>query len=198
MGRMTQARTAVPTDRETVLIGLMARTAAGDMVAFSQLYALTAPQLFHVASRMLRQREVAEEVLQECFVTVWMRAGSYHPERGAVFGWLATIVRNRALDILRSRKPLHVPEDAAQNVASEAPSPLDNAESSEAAQLVTESLRKLPDKMRIAIELAYYDGYDYFEIADRLQTPVNTVKSWVHRGLKRLKRDVPLEVGVRR
>src|SRR5258708_39490981 len=91
---------------------LLRNVAAGDRAAFAELYTLTAPQLFGIALRMLHQRDRAEDVLQESFVTIWQRASDYDPAKGAPMTWLITILRHRAIDALRrgARRPERLAE----------------------------------------------------------------------------------------
>ena len=86
------------------LNALLLRTARGDDLAFARLYRLVAPQLFPLALRMLKRRDLAEEALQEAFVSIWRHAGSFDPSKGAAMTWMASIVRNRCLDRIRARR----------------------------------------------------------------------------------------------
>jgi RNA polymerase sigma-70 factor, ECF subfamily len=91
---------------------LLRATAAGDRAAFAELYASTAPQLFAIALRILRQRDRAEDVLQESFVAIWQRARDFDAEKGGPMTWLITVLRNRAIDALRrgARQPERLAE----------------------------------------------------------------------------------------
>ena len=109
--------------------GLLARVALGDRPSFRRLYEATAPSLLGVAHRILKDRARAEDAVQDAFVNVWQRAGSYRESAGTPFGWLAAIVRNRALDALRSRarhaeEVFGDDEDPTSEVADERPDPL--------------------------------------------------------------------------
>lgn len=171
------------------LAALLENCAAGDRSALARLYRATSPQLFGLALRMVRQRDLAEEVLQDAFVAIWRHAESFDRGRGPAFGWLAAIVRNRAIDLLRRRGregPLD-PEFAAA-LPDSAPGPLDRAAQSESARMLADCLGELDEGPRRSILLAYYEGLTYEEAALRLATPVGTVKSWIRRSLMRLKR----------
>ncbi|HXC91174.1 MAG TPA: sigma-70 family RNA polymerase sigma factor [Stellaceae bacterium] len=166
---------------------LIRATARGDRAAFAELYRLTSAKLFGVALRILRQREWAEEALQESFVAAWQRAGDYEPGRGSPMGWLATIVRHCAIDQLRrsSARPESrpAPEDAlAAMTASGA------ADIGAELRALQRCLDELDEAPRRAVLLAYCHGLTREELAARLGVPVGTVKSWLRRSLERLQK----------
>jgi RNA polymerase sigma-70 factor, ECF subfamily len=170
---------------------LLARCGKGDRNALSELYAHISPQLFGVLLRILRRSDLAEEALQDVFVSIWRNAGSYRPERGHPVGWLVTIARYRALDIKRSRK-FEVPMDdaaerAQEQLLSAEPSPLTNALRAEDNRQLSDCLNGLGQAQQRCISLAYLDGCTHEEIAARIGSPLGTVKSWVRRGLQALK-----------
>lgn len=168
---------------------LLLAVAGGERDAFAALYRASAPQLFALALRILKRRDAAEEVLQEAFVNVWRHAVDYRPERGTAMGWMATIVRNRALDRLRRARP-ETPLEAAperHSWADPAPDPLASATMSESARRLDTCLEQLEEGPRHAIRLAYYEGLTHEALSARLGAPLGTVKSWVRRGLIRLK-----------
>jgi RNA polymerase sigma-70 factor, ECF subfamily len=171
------------------LTDLIAATARGDRGAFAGLYAATSPQLFAVALRIMRRRDRAEEVLQDAFVSIWKRARDYDATKGSVLTWMASIVRHRAIDLLRRERP-SVPLDDApgqESWASSEPDPYEATAASAEARRVRDCLDRLEGKQREAIQLAYYEGITQEELAVRLAAPLGTVKSWVRRGLMRLK-----------
>jgi RNA polymerase sigma-70 factor, ECF subfamily len=169
------------------LQGLIRDSARRDRAAFAALYTETSAKLFAVALRILRQREWAEEVLQESFVAVWQRAGDYDPARGSAMGWLVTIVRHCAIDQLR--RSAARPEGRS---AGDAPLPtLPAAESADsAAQLraLERCLAELEEQPRQAVMLAYCYGLTRDELAVRLGAPIGTIKSWLRRSLERLQK----------
>jgi len=174
------------TDR---LIGLLRAVGTGDRAAFAALYAQTAAQLFGVALRMLRQRDRAEDVLQESFVTIWQRAGDYDPAKGAPLTWLITILRHRAIDALRrsARQPerLAEPEEALLALVA---GPADSADRGSDLRALQNCLGELGPEQRRAMLLVYAYGLTQEELAARLATPLGTVKSWIRRSLERLKK----------
>ena len=174
------------TDR---LIGLLRAVGTGDRAAFAALYAQTAAQLFGVALRMLRQRDRAEDVLQESFVTIWQRAGDYDPAKGTPMTWLITILRHRAIDALRrsARQPerLAEPEEALLALVA---GPADSADRGSDLRALQNCLGELGPEQRRAMLMVYAYGLTQEELAARLATPLGTVKSWIRRSLERLKK----------
>jgi RNA polymerase sigma-70 factor (ECF subfamily) len=174
---------------------LLARVGLGDRSAFRQLYSATSSRLFAVALRILGRRDLAEDVLQDAFVNVWHHAARYAAERSRAMTWLTSIVRNRALDVVRS--PAHRSQyvqigededDPVMAIADERPEPL--ALLLEAADLLR--LRGCLDALDAAqqksIALAYYEGLSHTELAAALGAPLGTVKAWIRRGLEKLRK----------
>jgi RNA polymerase sigma-70 factor (ECF subfamily) len=170
---------------------LLARVSLGDRQAFRALYDACAPRLLGVALRLLRQREQAEEVLQDAFVSVWHRAGSYSPHASQPMTWLTAIVRNRALDVLRSRPPLAVDNEADDPLAGledERPGPLALLEQAAEALQIRGCLDAIDGPQRQCLALAYYHGLSHAELAGHLAAPLGSVKVWLRRGIERLRR----------
>jgi RNA polymerase sigma-70 factor (ECF subfamily) len=171
------------------LVELLRRVAAGDRAAFAELYDRTSPQLFGVALRILRQKERAEDVLQECFVAIWQRAGDYDPAKGAAMTWLMTILRHRAIDAVRrgGRQPerLAEPEEALLALAA---GPSDSADRGSELRSLQNCLGELGAPQRNAMLMVYAYGLTQEELAARTATPLGTVKSWIRRSLERLKK----------
>ncbi|WP_245844964.1 sigma-70 family RNA polymerase sigma factor [Noviherbaspirillum humi] len=167
-----------------------------DRHAFAQLYAATAPKLFGYALRILSRREVAEEALQESFVNIWNSAAAYQAGMAAPMTWLTAIVRNKAFDLLRRADPA-LELDAGQGddgmlTMIEAMESAD-APSGEALQFsrdavaLSRCLQRLEGLHRQAIALAYFHDLSHSEVATRLMLPIGTVKTWIRRGLERLR-----------
>ena len=168
---------------------LLDRVARGDRTAFAELYRLAAPKLFPVALRIALRRDLAEEVLQESFVAVWNQAASYDPVKGSPLIWMTTIVRHRAIDQRRRRANLADATAGSDEallalVAGES----DRADRGAELAALSRCLNQLEAQPRQAVLLAYVHGYTHEELAERLATPVGTIKSWVRRSLERLKR----------
>ena len=172
------------------LSDLLQATARGDRPAFARLYAKSSAQLFGVMLRILKQRNLAEDALQEVYVGIWRHAGSYAPDKGSAMAWMIAIARNRAIDIYRRerRQPTTGPEADGKCWVDPDPGPLDRAMASEEARDLWHCLDQLDGAQRDCILLAYREGRTHEEIAGHLDRPLGTVKSWIRRGLIRLKR----------
>jgi RNA polymerase sigma-70 factor (ECF subfamily) len=172
------------------LADLLARSALGERDAFAALYRASAGRLFALALRILKRRDLAEEVLQDSFVKIWHHAGDYRPERAAPYTWLATIVRNRALDALRAAPP----EDAGGDDASfdlrrdEDPGPLELAMASQDARALARCMETLAPPQRRMIAASFLQGLSHSELAKAAGEPIGTVKTWIRRGLQQLRR----------
>lgn len=166
---------------------LLSRSALGDRTAFAALYRVTSPKLFWLALRIVRRRDWAEDVIQEGFISIWSHAESYRIDRGSPFSWMASIVRNRALDYLR-RSPPDAGELDEELAADEKWSdPLARLTQSSEGAALARCLERLSAEQRQTVALAYYHGLTQQELADHLGSPLGTVKTWIRRGLARLK-----------
>lgn len=173
------------------LANLLAATAQGDQRAFRQLYETSSAHLFGLLLRILKRRDWAEEALQDCFLKVWQKAETYAPDKGAPLTWLMTVARYRALDLLRMKRPeVEMPEEDEQqslSFADHGQSPEDGAVEGEGIGRLENCMKGLQDEQRKSVLLAYYEGYTHQELAARLKAPLGTVKSWVRRGLSKLR-----------
>lgn len=171
------------------LAGLLAACARREREAFERLYRETSAKLFGVAVRILRREDWAEEVLQDCYLRIWDHAGEYRAGLAAPMTWMTSIVRNRCLDQLRRPRLEVIDEDGALIEAAESgePGPLAELERYAAAGALRRCLEALEARQRQAIALAYYDGLSHSELAAHLREPLGTVKTWIRRGLLRLK-----------
>ena len=169
--------------------GLLAACARRDREAFALLYQATSAKLFGVALRILRREDWAEEVLQESYVSIWNHARDYSAGLAAPMTWMTSIVRNRCLDWLRRpNREISDPEgELAASVEAGGPGPLDALAQSADARALADCLRRLEGKQRQAIMLAFFQGLSHSELAAHLRQPLGTVKTWVRRGLSRLK-----------
>lgn len=171
------------------LAALLAACGRRDRTAFERLYRATAPKLFGVAARILRRDDWAEEVLQDCYVSIWHHAQDYTPGLAQPLTWMTSIVRNRCLDWLR-KPAIELPDEddaIAGATPGDAPGPLAQLERFSEAAAVTRCLATLDAKQRQSIALAFYEGLSHAEIASHLRAPLGSVKTWVRRGLARLK-----------
>jgi RNA polymerase sigma factor (sigma-70 family) len=169
---------------------LLEAIAAGDDGALGALYDRFGRVAYGVALRILRDRALAEDAVQEAFLAVWRSADSYRRERAKPSTWILTLVHRRAVDLVRREgrrrgEPLdEAPEATDASVPEEA-----ELRSRRAA--VQAALRQLPADQRQALELAYYGGYTQSELAERLGVPLGTIKSRMFAGLTRLRELVP-------
>jgi RNA polymerase sigma-70 factor (ECF subfamily) len=165
-------------------------TATGrhDAVAFRSLYDAAAPKLFGFALRILRKRELAEEALQDGFVSIWHAANTYQEGLSAPMTWMATIVRNKALDILRRLdEPVELDTDMLNALPDLHARPDEAIQFSGQAQALAGCLATLEGAQRQAIELAFFHDLSHSEVAQQLTLPIGTVKTWIRRGLEKLK-----------
>jgi RNA polymerase sigma-70 factor, ECF subfamily len=171
-----------------ILNALLARVGSKDQQAFAQVYDATSSKLYGIVLRILKRREVADEVLQEVYVKIWERAGDFDPARASAITWMATIARNRALDEIRKRVPVSIEDTPeALDVASSEPHPLQALELSQDVARLTACLDKLDPQRREIVVLAYINGSSREELSQRFGHPVATIKTWLHRSLAQLK-----------
>ncbi|MBB5714546.1 sigma-70 family RNA polymerase sigma factor [Sphingomonas aerophila] len=179
-------------EREALLAALLA-TGLGNRRAFRQVYQMTSTKLFGICLRICGERQTAEDVLQEVYLTIWRRAPSFEPSRGSPVAWLATIARNRALDWRRANnKP--PPEPWSEGADTSVSEPVDNALLADRAMIEEEGaarlqgcLEGLDHRPRGAIRAAFLDGLTYSELAKREAVPLATMKSTIRRALLRLR-----------
>ncbi|MFO0998226.1 MAG: sigma-70 family RNA polymerase sigma factor [Alphaproteobacteria bacterium] len=177
-------------EAQGALVSLLAACGRGENSAFDELYGLAAAKLFSVCLRILRRRDWAEEVLQEAFVRIWRHAASYSPDRGQAMTWMISITRNAAINRLRQQRtdPLAASEgDLEGHLAATLADPADRTQQREAASAISVCLEKLRLAERKAVLMAYCLGYNHSELVDQLDAPLGTVKSWIRRGLAKLK-----------
>jgi RNA polymerase sigma-70 factor (ECF subfamily) len=167
---------------------LLAEVAKGDESSFAELYQATSAKLFAVALRILRTREVAEEVLQESYFRVWERAKDFDPRIASPITWMSAIVRNRALDEVRRRVARPFPDDAnIEDIESEDEHPLEALGRKEDIERLLRCLDRLEPEKRQIVRLAYLDGMSREALAKRFDRPEGTIKTWLHRSLALLK-----------
>ncbi|MGJ7542796.1 sigma-70 family RNA polymerase sigma factor [Variovorax sp. LT1R16] len=175
------------------LMALIDRVGQRDEAALRQLYDRTSPRLFGLALRVVRQREWAEDVLQEAFMTIWRVAGDYRGTLSPPLAWLGLIVRSRALDLLRRRTAdraqltQEFDEVMTETLASGAPNPMEMADAGEQAWALHQCLQQLEGKQREVVSLAYLRDLSHGELSEQLKLPLGTVKTWIRRGLEKLR-----------
>ena len=180
-------------DPDAELRALIERIAQRDEAALRTLYERTSPRLFGLAMRVLRQRDTAEDVLQESFFTVWRVAVDYRASLSPPLAWLGLIVRSRALDALRKRASARTGvtqeyDDAMEHgTEGEGNGPLDAADASQQALALHQCLSRLEARQREVVSLAYLRDLSHSELAQQLALPLGTVKTWIRRGLEQLR-----------
>lgn len=165
---------------------LLAMVAKGDTRAFSRLYDLSSDMVFGLALRIIKAPALAEEVTQEVYLQLWEKARDFDPEKGKAKTWIATLAHRRAVDAVRRAQSSR---DREGRALPELP-PADVAESAIEADersRMRQALSVLTDLQWEAIELAYFQGLTYREVAERLNAPLGTVKSRMREGLLRLR-----------
>jgi RNA polymerase sigma-70 factor (ECF subfamily) len=171
------------------LIVALREVGGGSRSALSEVYQHTSAKLMGICLRILHDRHEAEEVLQEVFISIWNRAGTFDPGRSSPLTWLSTIARNKAIDRLRSRRAhgSDAPYGEALEIADEAPDGFAAAAGREEGERVRYCLSTLEGRTQEMIRSAFFDGLTYSELAARAAVPLGTLKSWIRRGLQRLK-----------
>ena len=169
---------------------LLHRVAAGDLEAVGEFYDQTAGPLLSVAFRILGDHGEAEEVIQDVFVQICEKAGSFDSTLGSAFHWAMSIARHRSIDRLRARQRRARLVDDLQVAAVPDPAPItipdQGALNAEEVAAVRSALNNLPGEQRRVIELAFFAGKTHLEIAEALQEPLGTIKARIRRGLLKL------------
>lgn len=168
---------------------LMLGIANGERLAFHRLYDATSAKLYGVALRILKRRELAEEVVHDVYLKIWHHAGEYSSSRtGSPITWMISITRNRAIDVLRKRTEARLPQAPEyQDVPSGAPDPLALTVQSDQLSALLRCLSEVePDHVQ-CILMAYYHGFTHEEIAKEQGVPMGTVKSRIRRTLAKLR-----------
>ena len=171
------------------LAALLSQSGLGDRKAFAELYDGTKSKLFAVSLRIVRERHIAEEVLQDSFVNIWNNAGKYAAAKSAPMTWMTAIVRNRSLDIVR-RPLLEVPDEddyLALNMEDLSPGPQDQLSARRDQVKIERCMKGLDGDQQQTISLAFFRGLSHSEVADHLGRPLGTVKTHIRRGLQKLK-----------
>lgn len=168
---------------------LLNAVARKDRTAFRALYHATSAKLFSVVIRLIKRRDLAEDILQDSYLKIWDKAPEYSDKSGSPTSWMIAIARNRAIDVLRKSGEVNFSEtsDGCENYIDASPDPLSMAEHNGAMASVFSCLKELDEKHRECFLLAYYYGFTHEEIAERISAPVGTVKSRIQRSLARIR-----------
>jgi RNA polymerase sigma-70 factor (ECF subfamily) len=175
---------------QAALVTALRDSAAGDRIALREVFDRTSAKLMGICLRILKDRDEAEDVLQEVYVSIWKRADSFDPTRSSPVTWLCTIARNRAIDRLRSRRSRAevVLVDEALEIVDEKPDSFAVAAERQEGERIRFCLSTLENRTQEMIRTAFFDGLSYSDLAARAGVPLGTVKSWIRRGLQRLKK----------
>jgi RNA polymerase sigma-70 factor, ECF subfamily len=172
----------------------MERIRAGETQALEELYDRHNDLLYSLVRRIVSRGAEVEDVVQETWLQAWRTAGAYDPARGSVCGWLIAMARSRAIDRLRSEGSRQRAAEAAGLEPPDHPAdPSDDAARHERSERMGAALAQLESHHREVLTLAYFAGLSQTEIADRMETPLGTVKSWTRQALSRLTELVPRE-----
>jgi len=178
-------------EARTHLANLLGATAEGDQAAFAELYQATSAKLYGFALRIVKDEGQAQECLQDAYVRIWEHAADYRPERGAPLTWMGVIVRRRALDMIRRKgreRVLDDPEEIGRRMDQQ-----DHTDGPEAEvdprewERLSACLGQLRQEQQEALRLAFFEGLAHPEVAERLGTPLGTVKTWIRRGMEKLR-----------
>ena len=167
---------------------LIERLARGDGEALGEIYDRHGRRVYSLVLRIVRDQGDAEELVQEVFAQAWQQCARYAPSRGSVAAWLLTMARSRAIDRLRARRSRpDVGHAEVPDAPDDTPGADDRLDDATRAAGVRTALDSLPFMERLAIELAFFEGYTHTEIAERLEQPLGTVKTRIRQGLLKLR-----------
>lgn len=166
------------------LLGLIAQ---GDRAALATLYDRTSAKLYGICNRVLGSEAEAEEVLQDVYLTVWQKAARFDDAKASPITWLAVLARNRSIDRLRLRRLRTDPIGEANDIADDSDSALDVIERRQEHGRLAKCLDELDERQQTIIRAAFLDGATYPELSERESVPLGTMKSWIRRGLLRLR-----------
>ncbi|RLA07194.1 MAG: RNA polymerase subunit sigma-70 [Gammaproteobacteria bacterium] len=170
------------------LESLLAKVILKDRIAFEKLYKKTNMKLYGLLMRILKRGDLADECLQDTFVLIWQKADKYHQEKSQVMTWMANIARYRALDLLRHRKhELYLDSGVIDTMITQDNLELDNNHNLDNKKLKL-CLDRLNGNQRHSLYMVYFWGYTQNQIAKHLESPIGSVKTWLHRGMITLKK----------
>ena len=165
------------------LVRLIAATAAKDQAAFAELYDATKRKLFGIALTVLHRRDLAEDVVQEAYLRIWRHAARFDPARGTAITWMATIVRNLAIDVKRSPAADATDDEALTVIPFNGRSALDEIEANDDQRRLHAVMKTLDPAKRNLVVAAYINGESREQLAARFGAPVNTIKTWLRRAV---------------
>lgn len=161
--------------------------AQGDKAAFKALYDATSVKFYAIILRMVKDPDLTHDILQKAYFSIWKNAGSFDPEKGKAFTWMLVVTRNRAIDVLRQRTKLVYTDCLDETVIDDSAHPESGARDYFIRRRLDVHLNKLPKHVVKAISMNVVYGHSSREIAEHMNVPLNTAKSWVRRGLQSLR-----------
>ena len=180
---------SIANEKREALVQALGHVAAGERDALQTVYDMTSAKLLGIILRILPEREIAEDVLQDVYLKVWRRAGRYDSSLGSPISWLAVIARNAAIDEYRRRPvPFVQGSDDALAQLADGSQPVDERLCDEERyEAVKRCIEELGADQRRSIRMAYFGGLSHSQLAEKVGVPLGTMKSWIRRGLKSLK-----------
>jgi RNA polymerase sigma-70 factor, ECF subfamily len=166
---------------------LISAIRAGSEDAMARIYDRYSSVVYSVALRVLGESAAAEDVLQEVFLQLWRNPSSFDAARGNLAPWLAVITRNRAIDILRKRRPQTEIGDTTVSIEFDL---ANDAERKRVTTKIRSTLQQMPPAQRNALEMAYFEGYSHSEISKKTGEPLGTIKTRIRSGLMLLRKAV--------
>lgn len=169
------------------LVDLLDAVAGGDRRALAELYERTSAKLYGICLRLLGSEADAEDALQEAYVTVWQKASRFDASKASPITWLCVLARNKAIDRLRRQPGVPADFEEAMAVADTGPSALEMIQQGQEWDRLFRCLDELEERSRAMIRAAFLEGATYSQLAEREAVPLGTMKSWIRRGLQRLR-----------
>ena len=179
--------TADAPDGHDALAQLLRQSAHRDQQAFAELYRRTSAKLYGICLRMLHERGEAEDALQNAYTSVWRRADGFDPARATAMTWLIALTRNQCIDRLRQRRDVQLDAGTTDLLVDPGPGPAAEGEAGQQRRRLEHCLGKLAAGQQQAIRAAFFSGATYNQLAERCGVPLATMKSWIRRGLIRLR-----------
>lgn len=185
---MQDEQTATLAERRHHLADAMARAAHGERLALQEIYDLTSAKLLAIILQVVRDRDAAEDVLQDVYIKIWARAGRFDPDRASPITWLSVIARNSAIDAVRkSGRRREVSDDGLPDIEDETPAADTMLCHAQDCEQLRDCIEQLQDNYRTSIRMAFFRGFTHAELSEQLDVPLGTIKSWVRRGLQSLR-----------
>lgn len=171
----------------------LVRSAQGDKDAFKTVYRLTSGPLFSVIQNIVRDDDIASDILQKGYLAVWQNAAKFDASKGRSFTWILVIMRNEAIDEWRRMARFAATSNLNENILDTSVRPDVEAETNLLGAVLSQQLEKLPPTMALVIRQKFLHGKSCQEIADEMSTSANTVRSWLRRGLLKMKAGLPVD-----